>query len=418
MWTAHESGALTLGSMDMATAMDAQAGIRTMNHAGIPAQNMLIADRDGHIAWTVAGRIPRKLGGSDCDSDAPSKLTVIMQPRPPQHPQAPDIAHDDNSRPCKSWKENGWVQWIDRNPSLLNPPSNRLWTANNRVADGEALKIIGDGGYTNGARAKQIRDDLFAKNQFAEKDLLAIQLDDRALFLQRWWQLLRDESARAKSPILRELAEAAAKWGGRADPDSVSYRLVRAWRLGVLSRIRDGLLAPAEAVLGKDFVMPDLPQLEGVAWPMVTQRPDNLLSPRFANLDALFEDAAKQVHDDLTKHGALAQRRWGERNTAAICHPLARALPSLFKRWLCMPADELPGDVNMPRVATPDFGASERMVVSPGHEADGIIEMPGGQSGHPLSPFWGAGHEAWVRGEPTPFLPGKTTHTLRLLPQH
>jgi penicillin amidase len=42
--------------------------------------------------------------------------------------------------------------------------------------------------------------------------------------------------------------------------------------------------------------------------------------------------------------------------------------------------------------------------------------MPGGQSGHPLSPFYRAGHESWVHGEPTPFLPGKTEHTLTLKP--
>jgi penicillin amidase len=42
--------------------------------------------------------------------------------------------------------------------------------------------------------------------------------------------------------------------------------------------------------------------------------------------------------------------------------------------------------------------------------------MPGGQSGNPLSPFYRAGHEAWTRGEPTPFLPGPATHTLRLQP--
>ena len=81
-----------------------------------------------------------------------------------------------------------------------------------------------------------------------------------------------------------------------------------------------------------------------------------------------------------------------------------------------MPADPLPGDSGMPRVQAPDFGASERMVVSPGHEADGIIHMPGGQSGHPLSPFWGAGHDDWVQGRPTPFLPGAAQYTLKMLP--
>jgi penicillin amidase len=162
--------------------------------------------------------------------------------------------------------------------------------------------------------------------------------------------------------------------------------------------------------------MPDLPQFEGVAWPLVTQQPANLLPRRFASWGALFEDAAKEVRDDLRTRGPLAQRTWGERNTARICHPLAMAFPAFARRLLCMPFDALDGDTNMPRVTAPDFGASERMVVSPGHEADGFIHMPGGQSGNPLSPYWGAGHEDWVHGRPTPFLPGKAEHTLRLVP--
>jgi penicillin G amidase len=70
----------------------------------------------------------------------------------------------------------------------------------------------------------------------------------------------------------------------------------------------------------------------------------------------------------------------------------------------------------MPRVQSPSFGASERFVVSPGREAEGIFHMPGGQSAHPLSPFFRAGHQAWVRGEATPFLPGPAVHRLTLQP--
>jgi penicillin amidase len=85
-------------------------------------------------------------------------------------------------------------------------------------------------------------------------------------------------------------------------------------------------------------------------------------------------------------------------------------------RWLDLPADRLPGDSNMPRFQSPGAGASERMVVSPGREAEGLFEMPGGQSGHPLSPHYGDGHAAWVKGEPTPFLPGPAVHVLTLTP--
>jgi penicillin amidase len=70
----------------------------------------------------------------------------------------------------------------------------------------------------------------------------------------------------------------------------------------------------------------------------------------------------------------------------------------------------------MPRVVVSGFGASERMVVAPGREAEGIVQMPGGQSGHLLSPFWGAGHDDWVHGRRTPFLPGTSMYVMRLQP--
>ncbi len=51
------------------------------------------------------------------------------------------------------------------------------------MVDGDLLAKIGDGGYALGARAHQIRDDLMALEKATPKDLLAIQLDDRAVFL-------------------------------------------------------------------------------------------------------------------------------------------------------------------------------------------------------------------------------------------
>jgi penicillin amidase len=42
--------------------------------------------------------------------------------------------------------------------------------------------------------------------------------------------------------------------------------------------------------------------------------------------------------------------------------------------------------------------------------------MPTGQSGHPLSPFYANSHEAWVNGDPTPFLPGPAEYSLTLTP--
>ena len=59
----------------------------------------------------------------------------------------------------------------------------------------------------------------------------------------------------------------------------------------------------------------------------------------------------------------------------------------------------------------------DRLAIAPGRERDGILHLPGGQSGHPLSPFYRAGHAAWAAGEPSPLLPGPTAYRLRLEPR-
>jgi penicillin amidase len=388
-WAAHQANSINLNLAGMAAAANIEDALRRAGDIGMPAQNMMIADASGRIAWRLTAQMPNRLG--DCDIQAPV----------------------DPLAGCE-WQ--GWRAPTE-NPSILDPASDRLWTANARTLSGDALKMVGDAGYDTGARARQIRDALFAGQQFTERDLLTIQLDDRAIFLQRWWELLRAQAQGSKDPTWSAFESATRSWSGHAATNSVSYRLVHDWRAAVVERIKLGLLAPAMAQLGKEFVMPDLPQIEGVAWQLLAQRPPHLLPRKYASWDALLLDAAQSVTTALEKNGPLQDRSWGERNTAAICHPLAKALPGFVRSLLCMPSDPLPGDSNMPRVAESDFGASERMVVAPGHEEEAIIHMPGGQSGNPLSPFWGAGHEAWVKGEPTPFLPGKSEHMMTLRPR-
>ncbi|HEY4582951.1 MAG TPA: penicillin acylase family protein [Lysobacter sp.] len=383
-WVAHLPGSLGLGLLGMARAGSLDDAMRVADATALPAQNLLVADRGGRIGWRLLGPVPARAPG--CLPAGVSDAAVC----PP------------------------WAASTVATPSILDPASGRLWTANARVADGADLARIGDGGYVMAVRARMIRDGLMAASRFAERDLLAVQLDDRSLFLQRWSTLLHARAAdAAPGSALRALDRGPLE--PRASPEAVQYRLVRAWREAVLDRIREGLLVPARASLGPKVDLPALPQLEGIAWPLVTQRPVHLLNPRFDDWDALFEDAAREVRDGLAPRGPLRERRWGERNAASICHPLAAALP-MGRRLLCMPAEPLDGDTLTPRAMARDFGASQRMVVAPGHEADGIAHMPGGQSGHPLSPFWGAGHADWVRGRATPFLPGATRYAMTLEP--
>ena len=400
MWAAHRPGAMNLGLSGIARATDLDSALAAAEGAGIPGQNLVIGDRHGRIAWRLTAQLPKRVGACD------------------------------KTRPLDPQAGCDWQGWLpgSQNPALIDPPSQRLWTANGRVLP-QALQetLIGNAGYAFGARGLQIRDGLLAKQRFTERDLLAIQTDDRALFLARWWRLLDEAAARAPAgSALRALRDADPSWDGHADTRSVSYRITRAWRLEVSNRIEEMLLAPAIETLGRqagetgangfDYEAPGFTGFEDVVWALLQQRPAHLLTRDYRSWDALLERSAETVRGKLAEQGPLRERDWGERNTAAICHPLAAALPAFAKPALCMPADRLRGDADMPLVAAPGFGASERMVVSPGREEDGIIHMPGGQSGHILSPFWGAGHADWVQHKPAPFLPGKAEYRLRLQP--
>lgn len=388
-WIAHDVEAVNLGLLEMETALSLEAALDAANRTRIPTQNCIVADDGGRIGWTLMGPIPRRYG---FDGRLPSSWA-------------------DGTR---GWKG---VLAPHEYPRVIDPPQGRLWTANARVLDGELLRRVGDGGYVLGARAQQIRDGLFALRRATARDMLRLQLDDRAVFLERWRTLLVDVLSRqagdggsARSEALA-LAEA---WGGRAAVQSVGYRMVRSFRATVSDAVLDALLEPCRELEPRIRTW-HFRHREGAVWALLEARPAHLLDPRFDSWEALLGACADSTLARLQALGPLRERTWGERNTSRIRHPLSRAIP-LVSRWLDMKPRPLPGDSNMPRVQSPSNGASQRLVVSPGREEQGFFHMPGGQSGHPLSPFYSNSHRAWENGEPTPFLPGSTRHTLVLAP--
>src|SRR3989440_12765865 len=124
---------------------------------GIPHQNVVIGDEQGHIGWTIYGRIPEDTGPTRARGGAP------------------------------------WTTVADH-PRIVDPPLGRIWTANARVASDEhQLQLIGGGvaapGAQNdlGARAGPIRDDLLGlQGNITPAGMLRIPLHYRAPVLARW----------------------------------------------------------------------------------------------------------------------------------------------------------------------------------------------------------------------------------------
>ena len=187
-WVPLREGGLNAALLRMETVASLAEAQALAPEVGIPHQNFVVADADGHVGWTIIGRIPRRFG------------------------------HD--GRLPTSWADGtrGWDGWLPATeyPRVVDPPSGRVFSANARVADGADLDKIGFGGYDLGARQKQIRDDLLAFDKAAEIDMLQVQLDDRAVFLDRWQKLLLSvltPEAAARDPKRAEARRLVATLG-------------------------------------------------------------------------------------------------------------------------------------------------------------------------------------------------------------
>jgi penicillin G amidase len=389
-WIAHDPAALNLNHRKLESARSVDEALAIAATDGIPAQNFVAGDERGNIGWTISGILPERSG------EAATGFPVLP------------------GGTASTWST---LLPAARYPRVINPAEGQLSSANSRQLMGEGSQLIGDVGFDIGARNGQLRADLLALG--AKADVPAaygVALDDRALFIAPWRERALktlDGAALAGHPAraeFRRLLETS--WDGHAGVDSVGYRLAR----GYMWTLHELLFGAVDAQLAR------IDPKAGVAiattrWPEVVARlldarPAAWLPGEYASWRSLELAAVDRLIGQLTANGhALAGASWGVRNTADIAHPISKAVPAL-RPWLAAPPDPLPGDANMPRVAGPKFGQSERMTVSPGREEEGLFDMPGGQSGHPLSPFFLNGHEDWVHGKAVPLLPGPAKYTL------
>jgi len=396
-WVAHDPGAVNFRFLDLERATSAAEALAIGRRAGLPAQNMVAGDAAGHIGWTIAGALPGRPATRASTFPAPA---------------ASAASHTWTSLAAPA-----------AHPGIGDPASGQIATANSRQLAGAGYAAIGDGGADLGARQRQLQGSIAALGPSTdEAGLYGVLLDDRALYLAPWrdraLQALAgdtDPAARAKRDEFRHLLETT--WTGRASIDSVGYRLTRAFVAGLYGRLFGSVDETLKEIDKRSSFARATPRWPAVIARLLDEQPAGWLPQGSADWRAVQLAAIDDAIAAIEKEGTLlAEATWGKRNTNRIAHPMAAALP-LGARWLAAPAEPMPGDNHMPRVAAPDFGQSERFVVSPGREASGVFNMPGGQSGHPLSRNFLGGHADWVAGRPTPLLPGATTNTLRFVPR-
>ncbi len=388
-WTALDPEAVDLGQIAMDRVRSVGEAIAVMNHAGGPVNNVVLADSNGHIAWTYTGKIPirRGLNGSVSVSWADGRV--------------------------------GWTGYVSPGalPSIVDPPAGFVVSANQRMLDASYPYVVGHS-FANGYRAFRISERLQAMTTVREQDLFDLQLDSTSQFYEFYRQLAQKiltDNVIQHDAALASARQALEAWNGKADADSRGFALVVRFR-DVLSRsVFTPFLASCrerDAQFSYDGDQ-DTPLRELLAEQDPELNPDPDHFPGWSEF--LLNAITKSVQELKEEHPSLSvtELTWGHLNRVKIEHPLASALPGLGY-LLNMPDEPASGCGQCIRVMEDGLGATQRLVVSPNHQDAGILHMPGGQSGHPFSPHYRDQQHDWSAGLPLPLSAGTPVHTLTL----
>ena len=385
--TAQQHDAVGIGLLEMDEAKTVEDALDVMNRFGGPPLNVIAGDVRGRIGWTYCGRIPLRKGFDGSTT--------------------------------KSWADGSidWDGYIPPSelPRVIAPPEGFVATANNRTVGKNYPYTIGHN-YASSYRAYRISQRLNAMERVTEQDMFQLQLDTRCDFYEFYRQLASSvltEGVIADNPHLFKAYKHLEVWDGRAEVDSVAFGLLVRFRKILAEDVFEPFLAPCHEADGNflyTWRTMDVPLQMLLTEKISETLPDPV---HFKDWDGFILSKLERSIDQLCseyKCKSLDEVTWGRIHRPRISHPLG-FIP-ILGRFLNMPENPLPGSdscVRSPRT-------SDRMVVSPGHDADGILHIPCGQSGHPLSKNYKDQHDYWVRGESLPFLSGRTTHTLRLEP--
>ncbi|OAI16335.1 penicillin acylase [Methylomonas lenta] len=390
-WTALERHAVDLGLLNMDDAQTTEQAMSMMNQIGSPPQNVVIADRAGHIGWTYMGRLPYRVGFDGLAS--------------------------------RSWADGNldWQGYIspEELPHVFDPPAGFIVTANNRTLGRDYPHTIAHN-WALGYRAFRIAELLRPQNQLTEQDLLAIQLDTRNAVYDFYRQLALDtlRDLNDKDHVLLEVEQALTAWDGHMYLDSIGAGLLAEFRNQLAKQVFAKIVAACQTY-DADFRYA-WREMETPLRLLLTQRPAGLLKAQYRDnwqqmiVEALRQSAHQQQQAYPDQN--LTHLAWGTTHAIKLQHPFSKVSPLLGK-LLDMPRFESDGCASIcVKVMDTAHGASERLVLSPLHPEDALFQMPGGQSGHPFSKHYRDQQPYWQAGIAAPMQAKGKIHNLSFLP--
>lgn len=380
-WTGQDASAEIAATLALDLAEDWPSFRDALRGHGAPALHFTYADRNGHVGFQMAGRVPLRRGGG--------RLAIL----------------DGDA--------DGWCGAVpfDELPCLYDPPGGVMASANQCVVGPDYPHFLSEL-YEPPYRYERIRSRLEADRPYTPDEMKALQLDLysgwAARLVERLLEPLADtESSKLLTPSAKDALARVLAWDRVARPESdgaaVFYvfhdRLVRELLGSVIGK--DALHAWLELFNASILPVENLLLDSGGAWLSEGER-------RRACASAL-DEAAALLEKRLGRDPG--SWRWGALHPLRLRHRLDELGPL---RGLVSPGPfETGGDgmtVNSGHYvhATPwshRVGAVYRQIFDLADWDRGLVISCSGQSGNPLSRHYRDHLDLWLEGEylPLPF---------------
>lgn len=398
-WTAYEPGVIQVPFFDINRAQNWDQFKQAISRFGIPSQNAVYGDVDGHIGYITTGKVPTR-----------------VTPSPGIPVSGADNAHE-------------WTGYIpfDQMPTTFDPPTGIIATANARITPDAYPQQLGLE-WVSGERTQRIYRVLQSDKKFTSADMLALQTDVTSqydLYLAQRFVYAIDHN-RSASDKARKAADILRAWNGHVDADSAAATIVAKSR-------RELTRMMLEPKLG---VAPEKPApfTAATGWRMYRWEMENVwlestiskqnkawLPSNYNSFDDLLSAALEKAISARGVPNNLSIWKWGQFVALDLKHPLFGRIP-FFQRLAGPGHSPQSGNGNTVKQVGTDFGPSQRLTVDFADLDASNLNIVTGESGNILSPYFMDHWPAWYHGTSfhLPFSPSAIetdkAHVLELTP--
>jgi penicillin amidase len=361
-WAIYETG-LSLPFFAVNKAQNWEEFRAAFSEFNGPGQNVVYADVDGNIGYQAAGRVPIRAAG---DGSLPVS--------------GADDAHE-------------WTGYIpfEEMPSVYNPPSGIIATANGRVTpDGYKYSITKE--WEPPYRTERIYQVLRQNKKFTEADMLALQMDvqsdlDRFVAERMVYAVDQTPGASARA---RSAAEILRRFDGRMSADSAGAAIegrARQWLSATLLKSKLG----EDAKLYRWYMQ--------TVWleKTIAFQPERWLPEEYKSWEALLTAAVEAAVTDPRAPRDLASWKYGDYSTVEISHPIFGKIPWL-KRYASTKRLPQSGDGITVKQMGGTFAPSERFTADFAELDRSTLNIVNGESGNLFSPYFNDQFAAWYGG--------------------